>query len=181
MPVEWKKYERAPAQSGAFWHKDDRPVARVMLRPNRSLSYRGFAWFLLVVWGFLLLPLLSLLGTTALWAMLPFMLVVLLALWLSFRRNYRDGGLFEELTLWPDLIAVHRHNPHSEAQDWQANPYWVSLALHEEGGPVENYLTLKGAGREIELGAFLSPDERVELHQAVEREIMRAKSTPTRP
>jgi len=114
--------------------------------------------------GFLMLPLLSLLGTLALWAMLPFMLVVLFAIWLSFLRNYRDGGLFEELTLWPDMIVVHRHNPRHAAQDWQANPYWISLSLRQEGGPVENYLTLKGAGREIELGAFLSPEERFELH-----------------
>jgi uncharacterized membrane protein len=176
MAVYWERNEKAPAQSGAFWHRDDAPVARVVLQPNRSLSQRGFAWFLLGVWGVLMLPLLVLLGTMALWAMLPFMLAVLLALWLSFRHNYRDGGLFEELTLWPDLIAVHRHNPRHAAQDWQANPYWVSLALYEDGRPVENYLTLKGAGRVIELGAFLSPDERAELHQTLTREIVKAKS-----
>jgi uncharacterized membrane protein len=32
---------------------------------------------------------------------------------------------------------------------------------------VPNYLTLKGEGREVELGAFLSEEERVALHAAL--------------
>jgi uncharacterized membrane protein len=46
---------------------------------------------------------------------------------------------------------------------WHANPAWVRLSLFENGR-VEKYLTLKGNGREIELGAFLSPPERAALY-----------------
>jgi uncharacterized membrane protein len=35
--------------------------------------------------------------------------------------------------------------------------------MHPKGGPVEHYVTLKGAGREVEIGAFLSVDERKAL------------------
>ena len=56
-------------------------------------------------------------------------------------------------------------------RDWEANPYWVRLKLHEAGGPVPKYLTLSGAGREIELGAFLTPGERVELKSCLEAEL----------
>ncbi|HEU0223312.1 MAG TPA: DUF2244 domain-containing protein [Paracoccaceae bacterium] len=35
-------------------------------------------------------------------------------------------------------------------------------------GKVENYLTLKAEGREIELGAFLAPEERVALKADIE-------------
>ena len=38
--------------------------------------------------------------------------------------------------------------------------------LHEDGR-VEKYLTLEGAGREIELGAFLSPWERETLYAEI--------------
>ena len=38
-----------------------------------------------------------------------------------------------------------------------------ACSLHETGGPVPNYVTLSGNGREVEIGAFLSEDERVEL------------------
>ena len=53
-----------------------------------------------------------------------------------------------------------RHGPKGKRQDWEANPYWLRVTLHETDGPVPNYLTLKGDGREVELGAFLSEDER---------------------
>ena len=39
----------------------------------------------------------------------------------------------------------------------------MRLRLHEDGR-IEKYLTLQGNGREIELGAFLSPWERETLH-----------------
>ena len=52
---------------------------------------------------------------------------------------------------------------------WEANPYWLKLALHPTDGRVEHYLTLKGGGpnqtREVELGAFLTPEERVDLRE----------------
>ena len=35
--------------------------------------------------------------------------------------------------------------------------------MHETGGPVPHYVTLSGNGREVEIGAFLSEEERVEL------------------
>jgi uncharacterized membrane protein len=37
--------------------------------------------------------------------------------------------------------------------------------MHNTGGPVPSYLTLRGAGREVELGAFLTQDERVTLER----------------
>jgi uncharacterized membrane protein len=36
--------------------------------------------------------------------------------------------------------------------------------LHQTGGPVENYLTLRGGDREVEIGAFLDAKERLALY-----------------
>ncbi len=49
-------------------------------------------------------------------------------------------------------------------QNWQANPHWVEVKLRPEGGPVENYVTPRGNNRTVEIGAFLSPDERQEMY-----------------
>lgn len=164
--------EKAPASSGAFFDAAcpaRPPVFRIVLRPHRSMSRAGFALLLLVAWGGFLIPLSMLLGTAALWGMLPFALGTLGLLWALVNRNYADAALCEELSLWPELIRVDRFNPRGPSQHWQANPYWVRLHLFPEGGPVENYLTLKGGGREIELGAFLSPEERADIHRDLSR------------
>ena len=108
----------------------------------------------------LAVPLLPALGTPVFWGLLPFEAAALGLLWAGFRASDRDGALSETLTLWRDEMRVERREPSGRVLRWRADPYWVRLALHRDGRKVENYLTLSGGGREIELGAFLSPDER---------------------
>lgn len=156
----------ADANASAFFalvDRDDPPLYEVTLRPNRSLPVKGFVWLISITAILMTLPLWPLLGTMALWGLLPFMLGALALLWYFLQRNYRDAALYEHLRLWPDLIAVHRHNPRKPDEFWQANPFWVKLTLYKDA-KIENYLTLTGENREIELGAFLSSDERVKIH-----------------
>jgi uncharacterized membrane protein len=144
--------------------RSDAPVLSLTLWPHRSLTRRGGSWMLLLVAAGLSLPLLPLSGTAAAWGLLPFLVAALGGLYWGLRRNQHDGRLTEELRLWPDLITVVRREPRGTVRRWHANPFWVQPRLHPDGR-VENYLTLRGNGREIELGAFLSPGERVTLHR----------------
>ncbi|MCX7644125.1 MAG: DUF2244 domain-containing protein [Rhodobacteraceae bacterium] len=165
MPHAWvKEPEGAPERSGAFRFADgDPPAARLTLWPHRSLSPEGFVWFVGLTAGALALPLLSVLGSPVLWGLLPFVVLTLWGLWWAIRRNAQDGALTEELTLWRDRIQLVRREPRGRVRDWAADPYWVRVEMHESGGPVEKYLTLRGGGREVEIGAFLSPEERAVL------------------
>jgi uncharacterized membrane protein len=146
------------------------PLYETSIKPHRSLSNFGFATTIMFTACAFLLPLLAFLGTSALWTLLPFLGAAVAALWYFIRRNDKDGTLSEDLKLWPDLIAVHRHNPRGADQYWHANPYWVTLHM-KDTRTVSNYVTLKGAGREIELGAFLAPDSRKELHATLQRHL----------
>jgi uncharacterized membrane protein len=47
--------------------------------------------------------------------------------------------------------------------------------MHGKRGPVENYLTLSGSDRTVEIGAFLSPEERVALHGELQSAFARAR------
>jgi len=120
-----------------------------------------------------LVPLAPMIGTPVFWGLLPFICLAMAALYLFFLRNYRDGELTEELTVWSDHIALIRHNPRTPNQTWEANPYWITLSLHADRGPVRNYLTLAGGGREVELGAFLSPEEREAVFDDLDRLLKR--------
>lgn len=162
----------APAACASAWidwpERTDPALYRVTLWPNRSLSRRGKHMVLAIMAVGLAIPLVPALGTPVFWGLLPFELGALGLLWLGFARNDADGRLTEELTLWRDEIRVERREPGGRVLRWQAIPYWVRLRLHEDAR-IEQYLTLKGGGREIELGAFLSPEERVSLKDEIER------------
>jgi uncharacterized membrane protein len=106
--------------------------------------------------------------------MLPFLVGALVAVYLAVRRSHHDARLREELRLWPDLIAVERREPSGAVRRWHANPFWVRLRLREDAH-VEKYLTLEGNGREIELGAFLSPGEREALHAELKAALARLR------
>ncbi|WP_309668029.1 DUF2244 domain-containing protein [Tabrizicola sp.] len=138
------------------------PETRLRLWPHRSLTRQGFVWFIGATAALIALPLAGLIGNPALWVLLPFLILAVTAVWLALTRNDRDARIVEDLVLTPDLITLTRTSAKGR-QDWQANPYWVRLTLHETGGPVPNYLTLRGNDREVELGAFLSEEERITL------------------
>ncbi|MCU0800986.1 MAG: DUF2244 domain-containing protein [Rhodobacteraceae bacterium] len=135
------------------------------LWPHQSLGPRGFAWFIGLTAATIALPLIAMLGSPVWWGLLPFIAAALAAIWFAIRRSTRDRMISEELHLSTDLITLHRHGPRTRHQEWQANPHWVQVTLYPTEGPVPQYLTLRGNGREVELGAFLSEDERLALSE----------------
>ncbi|AWI84859.1 hypothetical protein CEW88_13800 [Alloyangia pacifica] len=151
MPYRWTP---APDDTGG----------ELTLWPHQSLSAKGFVTFIGIFFFMALIPFYGLLGTHLLWALLPFMLAALGGIWYALRRNERDRQIVEVLTLSPQITQLLRQNPRGAAQDWQCNTYWVTAQMHETGGPVPHYVTLKGAGREVEIGAFLSEEERKTLY-----------------
>ena len=134
------------------------PVAR-SLDPV-ALALAGLAGILLLV---LRLPLLAVLGSPVTWVLMAFFLATLWGVWFAIMKNREHRTMHEDLVIWPDRMQLQHVQPRRAPLEWEANPYWVSVPLHEKGGPVENYLTLRGSDREVELGAFLSPEERAAL------------------
>lgn len=158
MPYEW-----LPTRENEY---------RLHAWPHRSLTQRGFVWFLGITAALIALPVLSFLGSPIVWALLPFLLAAVAAIWLALRKNGRDRHILEELVITPARVILARHGPNGRKQEWEANPHWLRITLHETGGPVPNYLTLKAKGREVELGAFLSEEERISLHSEVQEALL---------
>ncbi|MGH1414347.1 MAG: DUF2244 domain-containing protein [Pelagimonas sp.] len=149
----------------------DTDTAELHLWPYNALKPEGFAAMVLGFFTFAMMPLFAVLGTRLFWGLLPFMVAATGALYYALRKNRLDRQVIEVLTLTPDLTRL-THNPTKGAvQSWEAQTYWVKLSLHPTGGPVPNYVTLKGGGREVELGAFLSEDERTALYAELSERI----------
>ncbi len=161
MPHEWTPTPPPFARPS----DPESPIASLYLWPYRSLPKRGFVLFIGLTAAMIALPLLAVLGTPVLWGLLPFMGLALAGVWWGLGRSYRDGSLVEEMQIWPDKVELTRHNPNSLQQNWSANPHWVRVNRYEKNGQIENYLTLTGGGREVELGAFLTKQERLTLYQ----------------
>lgn len=139
------------------------------LWPHRSLGPRGFVWTISLLTGGLSLPVATQVGHKTLWVILAFVAGTVSALWTAIRRNQSDRAIRETLTLTADAVTLTRQS--RSLQSWQANPHWVRLTLYETGGPVPVYLTLSGNGREVELGAFLTPEERRALRADLARRL----------
>ncbi|MBW7922324.1 MAG: DUF2244 domain-containing protein [Rubellimicrobium sp.] len=165
MPYRWTT--TGPPEAAA---------AHLMLWPHQSLGPQGFVTFFAVTASLLALPVLALVGSAALWGILPFVVAAFWGTWAAVRLNGRRAArLHEDLTLAPERLTLAHVPARGPAQTWEANPHWVRLTLHEKGGPVPDYLTLRASGREVELGAFLSEDERRALYRDLGERLARLR------
>lgn len=146
------------------------------LWPHRSLPRQGFVWFIGVTLVLLAFPLLAVLGSAILWGILPFMALTLGGIWFAISRTYRSGEIRETLVLRRDRLHLTRQDPGRSNREWDAEPYWVRAAILP--GPVDSYLVLTGdhaTGRVVELGAFLTPEEREALQDEVNARLARLR------
>ncbi|WP_370287343.1 DUF2244 domain-containing protein [Pseudooceanicola nanhaiensis] len=159
MPYEWSDSRR-----------------HLTLWPYRSLPRNGFAAVIGLFFLLAMIPLFGLLGTVLLWGLLPFGLGALAALWFGLRLSYRSGEVVEMLSISPERTRLLRRNPDGSEQSWECNTYWARVEMHLKGGPVPYYVTLNGNGRRVEIGAFLSEDERRALHGELASELAAQRS-----
>ena len=160
MPYEWTAPPRATPQQMRLW-------------PHQSLPARGMAAFVLATFTLLLIPTMPLLGTPLLWGLLPFTLLAVWGLYFALQHNYRARQITELLSLSGSTAQLVRTNPKGDTQKWECNRYWTQVTKYEKDGPVPHYITLKGMGREVEIGAFLSEDERIALYDDLNRALRR--------
>ncbi|MGJ8616731.1 MAG: DUF2244 domain-containing protein [Sulfitobacter sp.] len=160
MPYEWTTEPHAEQQQMRLW-------------PHQSLPPRGFAAFILATFTMILIPLIALLGTTLLWGLLPFALLAVGAMYFALQKNHRARQIEEVLTLDGDTAHLIHTNPKGEVKEWDCNRYWAQVLKYEKDGPVPHYVTLRGHGREVEIGAFLSEDERIALFDDLTRSFQR--------
>jgi len=149
MPYQWS--QTATENTLTLW-------------PHQSLTPKGFSWFIGTTAVMLCLPLFAVLGSAVAWVLLVFFLATLAGTWRAIMANQSARSTREHLRLTDTRVDLSHQPPKGPALQWHANPHWVSVSLRDDG-PVEKYLTLSSGGREVELGRFLTPDERETLYR----------------
>jgi uncharacterized membrane protein len=141
------------------------PLFDAVLYPSRSLPPMGFAVLMalvvlvsgLVGSGFVLV---------GAWPVTGFLGLDVLLLYLAFRWNYHQGQRAEFIRLDKDELVVRKIEPGGRSREWRFEPYWVRVALdYAAHGPGRLYLT--SHGQWLQIGAFLSAVERVEVAEAL--------------
>ncbi|WP_417455050.1 DUF2244 domain-containing protein [Kiloniella sp.] len=131
-----------------------------ILRPNRSLSKKGFRFLM----GFILsIILISGLGffLAGAWPVLGFLGLDVALIYFAFRFSYRSGGQYELIEMTENEMLVTRVNPWGQKTSFSFQPYWMQVSFEEQDE--ENALILSSHGRSVSLGRFLAPVERKEL------------------
>ncbi|MDX1540379.1 MAG: DUF2244 domain-containing protein [Geminicoccaceae bacterium] len=141
------------------------PLFDAVLYPSRSLPPMGFVLLMtavvlvsvLVGSGFVLV---------GAWPVTGFIGLDVVLLYLAFRWNYRQAQRAEFIRLDKEGLVVRKIEPGGRSREWRFEPYWVRVALDRAThGPGRLYLT--SHGQWLQIGAFLSAEERVDVADAL--------------
>jgi uncharacterized membrane protein len=165
MPYQWTSAPDETPQVLRLW-------------PHQSLPARGMAAFVLTTFTLICIPALPLLGSPILWGLLPFLLATVWGIYFALQRNHKARLIEEVLTLDAKDAHLVRTEPSGAVKAWDCNRHWTTITKYEKDGPVPHYVTLRGKGREVEIGAFLSEEERVSLYDELQIAWRRAPAKP---
>ncbi len=146
-----------------------------VLYPNRSLGRFGFHLLMTAIVlvsgaigaGFVL---------AGAWPVTGFLGLDVVLLYLAFRWNYRQGRRAEFIRLDGTEVAVRRVEPNGRRREWRFDAYWVHVTIDDSN----NQLTLSSHGRSLVVGAFLSPEERLEVGKALRAALAAHRQAPDR-
>jgi uncharacterized membrane protein len=136
-----------------------------VLNPHRSLSPKGFLILMLALGGISFAAGVAFLAMGA-WPVFGFFGLDVLLVYVAFKLNYRSGRLVEAVRLTDRQLCIRRIQPGGQTREWNFEPYWVRVEMDD---PPEHasQLTLRSHGRSLTIGAFLAPEERLELARAL--------------
>jgi uncharacterized membrane protein len=144
------------------------------LLPHRSLPREGFHALIaaLVAANLVLGVPMFLLGA---WPVVGFMGLDIALVVFLFRLNYRSGRLSETLRLTDTELVVTRVDPEGVVEETRLEAAWLRAEM-DDPPEHESRLTLISRGNRLVVGRFLTPDERLEVAQALRAAVRRLKS-----
>ena len=149
------------------------PIFAATLEPHRSLSPRGFVILMSAIAGVAFGAGLAF-ALVGAWPVFGFFGLDVLLIYVAFKASYRSGRMHETLRLTENALTVERVGPGRRHRSWRFQPYWLRVEM-DDPPEHESQLTLASHGRRLVVGAFLTPEERLELAKALGAALARLK------
>jgi len=108
------------------------------------------------------------------WPIFAFFGLDVLLVYLAFRVSYHRARMYETVRLTANELAVEKVDPNGRKQRWEFQPYWLRVGV-QNSSRHGAMLTLSSHGRTLEIGAFLTPEEKHDVAQALEVELRRLR------
>ncbi len=158
---------------------DRQAVFGAVLQPHRSLSPFGFRVLMAAVCiAFCAVGLAFLL--VGAWPVLGFCGLEVVLIYALFRLNFRSLARYETIRLTDRELELCRIAPDGATERVTFQPYWLRVTVEEKPGRASR-LILSSHGRAVTVGAFLAPDERVALAEALTEALARQRAGGTGP
>ena len=159
-----------------------RPMLEVMsalymdavIRPNRSLSRRGFYWVIGIIAAFNL-AVATLMIVLRAFPVPIFLGADLVAVTLAFMANYRSGGLSERVQVSAAEVRVLHQTGTRSRTIWSSPTAFTQVAVELAGEP-ETRVRLRLSGRALTVAHALSPAERADFAEALRTAIRQARA-----
>lgn len=152
-----------------------KPLFAATLTPHRSLTPRGQRIVIGIVAVLAALPglILSRLGA---WPVLGFMGLDVLGVWWALSASSKQERAFEEVTLWPDHLDIRQVSAKGKEAKFSFNPFFVRLVLDRDHDERTHAIRLKTKDSELEIGAFLNPDDKASFAQVFGTALKKARA-----
>lgn len=154
----------------------DGPLFDAVLHPPRSLSPNGFLVLMTAV-SLVCFSAGAAFVAMGLWPMLGFFILNGLLIFVAFRVNYRWGRMYETVLLTEDTLTIERVNPNGRINRWRFQPYWLRINM-ENPPQHDSALTITSHGKALVIGAFLTPEERLEVAEALRDAVDKLREGP---
>ena len=145
------------------------------IAPNRSLSNQGTIFVFIFLALGLFIPIIPFIGSHIGIALTLFSGCTFYLFLFFLGKNFQSGQKYEEIKISSEKIQIIHKEVNKEKLIWEGNPIWSQIIMEKRSKKMENYLTIREKGRYIELGTFLSPNERKNLNNKIQNALAKAK------
>jgi uncharacterized membrane protein len=138
-----------------------------VIRPNQSLSWRGAVKIYAAI-SLCCLGIGIFYASQGFWPVLPFAGLEIVALGIAFYLCFARSQIREVVSVNADVVTVERGR-HRPQEHWECPRAWARISL--QPSPISWYpsrLAIAFQGRRVEIGEFLTEQERCELAEELD-------------